>query len=109
MDQRDKARERANHVRKVRKDLRRHISDLPHPEGRAALAKLLLDPPSEIATAPCLDVLKWVKRMYTREAERILMDAGLVNLVRGVGELSLRQRLVVVDALDAGVRQREAA
>lgn len=92
----------ANEVRTKRAALKRDIAT-----GTIALGPFIGDPPAWLRTAHVETMLRAVPGIGGRKAARILADAG-IGLGARVGNLTLRQRLALRDAIETTTRRRAA-
>ena len=100
----------ANEVRFAQTDLFRSIRSLPSNDSHERAAAVLREP-CEVARGALLGrILQSVKRFGPRRIDGMLLDVGMPRgrLIRRVGELTERERVVLAEWLE-GTAQRGRA
>ena len=101
--QRQEALAHGNRVRLARAQVRQRIRNLPGMQARALCVQVLRDPPEHCAGMEVFQLLVCVKGLGSTRATQMLIGAGIVKQRKPVGELTDRQRQVLVGMLGGGV------
>lgn len=94
----------ANEVRFTHAATRREITSLPADCAAARVVELVCDPPADLRRMRLDLLLLSVPRLGPVQCRRIFATAGLSGAVR-LGELKVRERLVLAAAVRAGERR----
>lgn len=94
----------AQTTRMWRDGARTTVAGLPHREGRAAVAGLLVrrrhgEGADHLASLPVFQLLEWIYKWSPPWTRLVLDQAGIASEMRPVGELTERQRHALADAL----------
>lgn len=100
--QRREALAHGNRVRLARAEVRRRIRNLPGMAGRALAVEVLRDPPEHCGGMEVFQLLVCVKGLGAARATSMLIGAGVVAQRKPIGELTVRQREVLVGMLGGG-------
>ena len=102
--QRMRALQRANEVRLARAQLKRRLS-----AGEISIAELLLDPPPEAIAWPVGELLV-SRRGWGAARSRRLLAAHQLNETRPIGQLTVRQRrLLIAELQRTGTRRTSSS
>lgn len=98
LNQRREALKVANEIRLARSQLKRDLR-----AGRVRFTDLLVDPPAYVMTAKVIDLLVYVPKYGRVKTPKLLRRLQIGT--KTFGDLSLRQRIVLHDAIMRGALQ----
>jgi hypothetical protein len=102
--QRDTALARANHIRICRAAIKRDIEKLPRLQGRERVAELILDPGYLWKQATVAYTLRMPDHCNQGFVKWVCGDTG-VRETKRLGELTLRQQLLLADVISSPRRR----